>query len=104
VLAPTGHYIVLIHTDMTRAERLAVKVRELLFPRFRPIAILKWARKKLRRRIVQPLRKSYTVDSATDCLHRNGFRVTRLITRVTEPAAPLSGAHVVVLVASRQPG
>lgn len=103
VLTSAGHYIVLIQTDMTRGERLSVKVRELIFPRFRPIAMLKWVRKKLRHRIVQPLRKSYTIESATACLRRNGFRVTRAITRASEPTAPLGGAHVVVLVARKEP-
>jgi len=101
VLKPSGRYIALIQTDMTRLARLSVKVREYLLPRFRPIALLKWARKKLRHRIVQPLRKSYTVDSAQRCLERNGLAVTQLITRRTHPDAPLAGDHVVILVARK---
>ena len=103
VLAPSGHYIVLIQTDMTCSQRLAVKVREFLFPRFRPMALIKWLQKKLLHRIVQPLRKSYTLDSARDCLQHSGLKVTRVITRATEPDAPLGGPHVVVLVARKQP-
>jgi ubiquinone/menaquinone biosynthesis C-methylase UbiE len=101
VLKPSGQYITLIQTDMTGRERLAVKVREYLFPRFRPIALLKWANKKLRRRIVQPLRKSYTSESAQRCLERNGLQVTEIVTRKTQPAAPLAGDHVVILRARR---
>lgn len=98
VLKPSGRYITLIQTDMTRLERLAVKLREYLFPRFRPIAMLKWARKKLRHRIVQPLRKSYTIDSARRCLERNGLEVTQIVTRKTQPSAPLAGDHVLILM------
>jgi ubiquinone/menaquinone biosynthesis C-methylase UbiE len=101
VLKPSGRYITLIQTDMTRRERLAVKVREYLLPRFRPIALLKWAGKKLRHRIVQPLRRSYTVDSARRCLECGGLEVTQIITRKTEPSAPLAGDHVVILLARR---
>jgi len=101
VLKPSGRYIALIQTDMTWLQRLAVKVREYLLPRFRPIALLKWAHKKMRHRIVQPLRKSYTVDSAQQCLQRNGFEVTHVITRRTQPDAPLAGDHIVILVACK---
>lgn len=101
VLAPHGHYAVLIQTDMTRAERIGVKMRELLYPRFRPIATLKWLRKKLLHRIVQPFRKSYTAESVGACLQRHGLRVQRTITKRSDPSAPLAGAHVVVLIASK---
>jgi hypothetical protein len=87
---------------MTRLERLAVKVREYLFPRFRPVALLKWARKKVRHRIVQPLRKSYTADTASRCLERNGLQVTQIVTRKTHPRPPLAGDHVIILL-SRKP-
>jgi ubiquinone/menaquinone biosynthesis C-methylase UbiE len=101
VLKPSGRYIALIQTDMTRLERLTVKVREYLFPRFRPIALLKWAEKKVRHRIVQPLRKSYTVDTAQQCLQRNGLEVTQIITRATHPSVPLAGDHVVILLSCK---
>jgi ubiquinone/menaquinone biosynthesis C-methylase UbiE len=101
VLKPSGRYIALIQTDMTRRQRLAVKLREYLFPRFRPIAFLKWARKKVRHRIVQPLRKSYTIETARQCLERCGLKVTRVITRKAEPTAPLVGDHVVILVSRK---
>jgi len=101
VLKPSGRYVALIQTDMTRLERLAVKVREYVFPRLRPLAFLKWAHKKLRHRIVQPLRKSYTVDTARQCLERNGLEITQIVTRKTHPGAPLAGDHVVILLSRR---
>jgi SAM-dependent methyltransferase len=101
VLCPSGHYIALIHTDMTRFDRLALKVREFLFPRFRPKALIKWINKKVRHPIVQPLRKSYTIDSARSCLERNGLQVTRIISRDSDPTAALAGRHVVILIARK---
>ena len=98
VLKTSGRYIALIQTDMTRLARLGVKVREYLFPRFRPIALLKWLDKKVRHPIVQPLRKSYTLDTARQCLERNRLEVTQIITRKTQPGAPLAGDHVVILL------
>jgi ubiquinone/menaquinone biosynthesis C-methylase UbiE len=99
VLAPAGHYVVLIHTDQTARDRIALKAREFLYPRPRPVALIKWIRKKIWHPIVQPLRKSYTIDSARRCLERNGLTVKQIITRETQPDAPLAGRHVVILVA-----
>jgi SAM-dependent methyltransferase len=99
VLAPAGRYVALIHTDMTTSGRLALKAREFLYPRPRPLALFKWIRKKLWHPIVQPLRKSYTIDSARQCLERNGLAVKRIITLETEPDAPLAGRHVVIFIA-----
>jgi len=99
VLAPAGHYIALIHTDMTRSDRLRLKAREFLYPRPRPVAMVKWLRKKIWHPIVQPLRKSYSIASARQCLERNGLAVKQIITLETHPDAPLAGRHVVILVA-----
>jgi ubiquinone/menaquinone biosynthesis C-methylase UbiE len=104
VLSPTGHFIALIQTDQTRFERAALKFRQYVFPRFRPIELSQWLRKWLRKKtqhpIVQPLRKSYTIESARESLLRNGLTTTRVVTRRTEPEAPLAGPHVVILVAA----
>jgi SAM-dependent methyltransferase len=101
VLAPAGYYVALIHTDQTAQDRLALKAREFLYPHPRPVALFKWIRKKIWHPIVQPLRRSYTIDSARQCLERNGLVVKRIITRETQPDAPLAGRHVVILVAQR---
>jgi SAM-dependent methyltransferase len=101
VLTPSGRYVALIHTDMTFAERLRVKLGEFLFPKPRPIAFLTWLRKKLLHPIVQPLRKSYTIEGARVVLERSGLRVNQVITRDSCPSAPLAGRHVVILVAEK---
>jgi SAM-dependent methyltransferase len=101
VLAPAGRYIALIHTDMTWSQRLALKAREYLYPRPRPISLLRWLGKKVSHPIVQPLRRSYTLASAGEYLQRNGLHIERVITRDSHPTAPLAGRHVVILVAGK---
>jgi ubiquinone/menaquinone biosynthesis C-methylase UbiE len=101
VLVPGGHYLSLIHTDMTARDRLGLKVREFLYPRPRPVAFAAWIRKKLWHPIVQPFRKSYSVESARRCLEGGGLAVTQVITRETQPSAPLAGSHVVIFVAQK---
>jgi SAM-dependent methyltransferase len=101
VLAKAGHYVALIHIDMTALDRLALKAREFLYPRPRPVAIIKWIRKKIWHPIVQPMRKSYTIDTARQCLQRNGLTVKQIITRESHPDAPLAGRHVVILIAQK---
>jgi ubiquinone/menaquinone biosynthesis C-methylase UbiE len=104
VLIPSGHYVALIQTDQTRGERIALKVRTYLYPHLRPYEFIrwlgKWLKKQFRHPIVQSLRKTYTVDSATECLQRNGLQVLRITTQKTAPSAPLGGPHVVILVSS----
>lgn len=106
VLTPGGRYIALIQTDLSRSERVALKLRQYVWPRPRPLALMrwvaKWLEKQFRHPIVQPLRKSYTVSSAKECLERNGLRVMQVITRKNQPSAPLSGAHVVILISGKE--
>ncbi|MGH8218540.1 MAG: methyltransferase domain-containing protein [Steroidobacteraceae bacterium] len=101
VLTPSGRYLALIHRDMTRGEQLRLKLREFLFPLPRPVALARWVRKKLIHRIVQPLSKSYTIESARAILERNGLRVTRIIVGDSRGSVPLAGPHVVIFVAEK---
>ncbi len=101
VLAEPGHYIALIQTDLSTPQRMLLKFRQYVFPTFRPRELAKWVRKKLHNRIVQPFRKSYTIDGARECIECSGLKVTDVITRRTHPAAPLAGSHVVILVARK---
>ena len=101
VLAEGGHYIALIQTDLSTLQRFLLKIRQYVFPTFRPLEFARWVRKKLHNPIVQPFRKSYTVDGARQCLERSGFKVTEVITRATHPGAPLAGAHVVIFLARK---
>jgi ubiquinone/menaquinone biosynthesis C-methylase UbiE len=98
VLTQGGHYIALIHTDMTLSDRLKLKAREFLYPP-RPAALIRWLRKKIWHPIVQPLRKSYSIETAKACLERNGLKVKEIITLESRPDAPLAGRHVAIFVA-----
>ncbi|MGH8202869.1 MAG: class I SAM-dependent methyltransferase [Steroidobacteraceae bacterium] len=101
VLSRPGRYIALIQTDLSTRQRVLLKLRQYFFPTFRPIQLAKWVRKKLHNPIVQPFRKSHTVDSARKCIEQSGFKVTEVITRTTHPSAPLAGSHVVIFVACK---
>lgn len=101
VLAEPGHYVALIQTDLSVPLRMLLKFRQYVFPTFRPIELTRWIRKKLHNRIVQPFRKSYTIDGARACLERSGLKVTEVITSRSHPTAPLAGSHVVILVARK---
>jgi ubiquinone/menaquinone biosynthesis C-methylase UbiE len=103
VLRPGGWYLVLFHTDMSWGSRARQKIREYVLPRFRPLALVTWIRKKTWKPIRQPMRRAYSTASAEDCLSRNGFETVRAITRASDPTAPLAGDHVVILVARRRP-
>jgi SAM-dependent methyltransferase len=101
VLKPGGSYVALIHTEATRADRIRQKIREYIFPRPRPIALLKWVAKKTRRPIHQPLQKHYTLESGKACMVESGFDVERVITYFDRPKAPLAGPHVVIYISRR---
>jgi SAM-dependent methyltransferase len=101
VLAESGHYIALIQTDLSMSQRIFLKLRQYIYPRFRPIELARWVGKKLHNPIVQPFRKSYTIDGARECIEQSGLKVTQVITRTTHPAAPLAGPHVVILEARK---
>jgi len=103
VLKPGGRYLTLIHVHLDRVQRLRQKVREFIFPRPRPAALLRWVSKKVLRPTHQPIRSHYTAASARACLERNGLIVRRVISLASDPAAPLIGPHVMIYVAERQP-
>jgi ubiquinone/menaquinone biosynthesis C-methylase UbiE len=101
VLKPGGRYVVLIQTDMSSFQRARLKAREYIYPRFRPIALLKWLQKKMLHPIVQPLRRSYTLDSARTCLEESGLKTASLITTRSHPHAPLAGDHVAIFTSRK---
>ncbi len=102
ILKPGGRYVVLIHTDMSRSQRVRLKMREYVYPSFRPIAFLKWVQKKLQHPIVQPLRRSYTIATARACIEQAGLEITAVITSQSHPEAPLAGDHVAILVSCKK--
>lgn len=101
-LSEQGHYIALIQTDLSTPQRLLLKMRQYIFPRFRPVELARWVRKKIHNPIVQPFRKSYTIDGVRACIENSGLKVTEVITRASHPAAALAGPHVVIFVAQKE--
>ncbi len=101
VLKPGGRYVALIHVRMSFRERVAQKIFEYVFPRFRPLALFEYLIKKILRPIKQPIQRHYTVEDARACLEECGFRVDRVIRKETDPEVPLIGSHVVIYIAEK---
>jgi hypothetical protein len=91
----------LIHVELSSSKRLALKFSEYVFPNFHPIALARWLFMKATRAIIQPIQRRYTVETARACLEESGLRVSRLISKETDPGAALPGPHVVLFVASK---
>jgi ubiquinone/menaquinone biosynthesis C-methylase UbiE len=102
VLKSGGCYIALIHTTLNVTQRLQQKIREYIFPRLRPVALIRWVLKKLYHPISQPLQTHYTSLTGRACLERNGLAIERVITSRDRPQPPLAGQHVVIYV-TRKP-
>jgi len=101
VLRPSGHYVVLIHANLSTAQSIALKFSEYVFPRFRPFALVRWLYGKLTRSVIQPIQRRYTLQTARARLETIGLRVSRIITKRSDPLAPLSGPHVVILFSQK---
>ena len=101
VLKPGGHYLTLIHVHLSRWETIRQKVREFLYPRFRPVALVKWILKKLIRPIAQPIQRPYTRQSAKACLEESGFLIKDIIGKNSHAEAPLIGPHVLIFIATK---
>ncbi|HSW08967.1 class I SAM-dependent methyltransferase [Aquabacterium sp.] len=97
-LEPGGRYLVLIHVHLTAWQSLQQKIAEYVFPRPRPLRLMRWLAGKIFRPIHQPVQNGYSVASAQRCLEECGFVVDELIHKANTPAAPLIGPHVVIYV------
>lgn len=102
VLKDGGWYLALIHVQRTTRDKALQKLREYVYPHFRPLALLRWVGGKLHRPIQQPIQNDYTTESARILLEAQGFEVVRIISRSSEPAAPLVGPHVIIYVGRRR--
>jgi len=102
VLKPSGWYLALIHVKQSYGQKVGQKLREYIYPSFRPLALVRWLSSKVYRPVYQPIQHGYTPTSARACLAAGGFDVTRTISTATEAAAPLAGPHVVIYVARKR--
>lgn len=98
VLAPGGHYVALIHEDMTLRQSLWQKVSEYLYPSPHPVRLVRWIAGKLYRPIRQPVQNRLTGTETRACLERCGFEVEKVIDKTMDPSAPLIGPHVLIFV------
>ena len=101
VLRPGGHYLALIHTELTYSQRVGQKVREYFFPRLRLGSFAGWVASKIYRPVHQPIQRKYTKAAARGCLERSGLAVDEVVSLSSHPDAPLVGPHVVIYVARR---
>ncbi len=99
VLKPRGFYITLIHVKRSAGQKATQKVREYLWPSFRPRALVRWVFGKIYRPIHQPIQRQYSVADAAQTLRRAGLELLRTINLASDPAIPLVGPHVVIYVA-----
>jgi SAM-dependent methyltransferase len=102
VLRDDGHYVMLLHVELSSAKRLALKFAEYIYPRFRPLALFHWLYLKATRSIIQPIQRRYTAASVRACLEECGLTVSRLISRQSDPSSPLSGPHVMLFVSEKR--
>jgi SAM-dependent methyltransferase len=101
VLKPLGHYLVLLHVHLSVWESIRQKIREYVYPRMRPVALVKWILKKLVRPISQPIQRQYSRQTAQACLEECGFVVKEIINTRSHSDTPLIGPHVFVFIASK---
>jgi SAM-dependent methyltransferase len=102
VLKPSGWYIALVHVKQSSVRKVAQKLREYIYPSFRPLALVRWFGGKVIRPIHQPIQRGYTTTSASACLMAGGLDIIRVISTATEPAVPLVGPHVVIYVTRKR--
>lgn len=103
VLRPHGRFIVPLLVETTLASRVAIKVRELLWPQPRPVAFSRWLVSKLRGTAEtlpklelpqQPVQNRYRPIQARALFRQTGFRVARMITKARDPKVPLPGHYM----------
>jgi len=104
VLRMGGHYIALIHVHASFWENVRQKVREYVYPKLRPIALVKWMAKKVIRPISQPIQRPYTRETARKCFEECGFKVKEIVGTLTHRSVPLVGPHVLIFVSQKTQG
>ena len=109
ILKPGGRYVSLVHVHLTIWERVRMTISEFVFPRFRPIQLFLWLKRKLKgaifrnggRFVEQPIQNRYTTGSGKAWLARSGFTVSSVLHSRKYPHLPLIGPWVVIYVAEK---
>jgi SAM-dependent methyltransferase len=111
ILRPGGHYVNLLHVELTRREQIGAKTRELLFPRPHPLRLLRWLMRRLgilprdlprddQNFPHQPIQNRFTTGGAKTRLEQCGFTVTNVLHTRNTPGLPLL-PWVVIYVAEK---
>jgi SAM-dependent methyltransferase len=113
VLKPGGHYIALVHVDLTRWDRLRFNLRRLLLPRPRPVELLRRVIGKLSAKLgrrsareqrslpKQPIQKRYSIASAKASIQGGELTILDVLHTGRDPGLPLVGPYVVIYVARK---
>ncbi len=104
VLRSGGSYLLLIHVALGLGATLKLRFSEYIFPNFRPVALARWAWKKITSPVIQPIQRRFTEETVADSLRRAGFEIRRVISKRSDSGAPLSGPHVFIFLAARPGG
>lgn len=94
VLKPGGHYVVLTHVNLTLWDRARRKLAEYVFPRPKPIRLLRWAKARLQPGsrpglVKQPIQNVYTIAGGKARLEDNALKVVDAIHTGRGPELPL---------------
>jgi SAM-dependent methyltransferase len=109
VLKAGGHYVALLHVQLTFWERLGMKISQYLLPP-KPLEFVRWLKDKIQGTgkaetgpvyAKQPIQNKYSTRSARALLQQNDFKVIDVIHTRKHPELPLAGHYVVIYVATK---
>jgi SAM-dependent methyltransferase len=113
VLKPGGHYIALVHVDLTSWDRLRFNLRRFVLPRPRPVELARRVVGKLRAKLgrrsareqrslpKQPIQNRYSIASAKASIEGGGLTILDVLHTGRDPGLPLVGPYVVIYVARK---
>lgn len=110
ILKPGGHYIALLHVELTRWDRLRFNLRRFLLPP-RPLALARKLIGKLAKHRAakrhsypkQPIQNRFTIATAKASIHGGGLKILDVLHTGRNPRLPFVGPYVVVYVAQKLP-
>ena len=107
VIKPGGYFVILVHVHLTIWERIALKISRYVFPRPRPIELIRWLARYLRGRDgqrdlpLQRVQNQYTTRSGSARMADAGFHIREILHTRRYPDLPLVGPDVVIYVGQK---
>lgn len=104
VLKPGGHYVVVTNVSLSLWERSRRKIAEYVFPKPKPIQLIRWAKARLKPGprpdlVKQPIQNVYTIRGAKARLEDNSLKVLDVIHTARGPDLPLDPWAVLYIAA-----